>query len=204
MIAFARPQSARNENAHDAFVAMLPQIKQQASIAFRSRRPEEREELTQEVIANAYVAFARLVQLGREEIAYATPLAMYAVRQVLSGRRVGTKLNIRDVTSPYAQAAGRVKVERLDQYDAGDCGWKEIVVEDRQASPADVAASRLDLATWFRTLPSRRRRIAKVLASGETTKTTARKFNVSAGRVSQLRQELHDSWRQFQGELNAA
>jgi len=39
---------------------------------------------------------------------------MYAVRQVLGDRRVGTKLNIRDGTSPYAQAAGRVKVERLD------------------------------------------------------------------------------------------
>ena len=201
MIAFARDYV---DNAQDWFVAMLPQIRRQASIAFRSRAPESRAELIQEVIANAYVAYARLVELGKQDLAYATPLASYAVRQVLSGRRVGTCLNIRDVTSPYAQAAGRVKVESLDRCDAGDGEWKQMVVEDRQASPADVAVSRLDLSTWFRELPSRQRRIAKFLGRGETTKATAKKFAVSTGRVSQLRRELRDSWRRFQGELNAA
>jgi len=200
MIAFARPQSARdtNSNAQDLFVAMLPQIKQQAAIAFRGRRPEEREELVHEVIANCYVAYVRLVQLGKQDFAFATPLANYAVRQVLSGRRVGSKLNIRDVMSP---ANHRVVVEHPDR---PDFQWMEALVEDRHAGPADTAAARLDFGGWLRSLPPRRRKIAKLLATGETTKATAERFNVTAGRISQLRQELQNSWRQFQGELAVA
>ena len=34
-------------------------------------------------------AYARLVQLGRQGLAFATPLARYAVKQVCDGRRVG-------------------------------------------------------------------------------------------------------------------
>jgi DNA-directed RNA polymerase specialized sigma24 family protein len=78
----------RIDNAHDRFVAMLPAIKQRAHRAFRDQQTEAREELVQEVIANAYVAFARLLPLGKANLALATPLASFAIRQVRSdGRR---------------------------------------------------------------------------------------------------------------------
>ena len=198
MIAFAHD---RLDCVHDRFVAMLPQIKQQAAVAFRSRQPEEREELVQEVIANTYVAFARLVELDKADLAYATPLASYAVRQVVSGRRVGNRLNVRDVMSP---ANRRVTVEQLHRYDHGDGAWKESLVEDKHAGPAETAAARLDVAKWFRKLPAMKRRVARVLATGETTKTTAKKFSLTAGRVSQLRRELQASWQALQGEPVAA
>ena len=38
------------------------------------------------------------------------------------------------------------------------------------------------------------------LASGETTSGVAKLIKVTAGRVSQLRRELFDRWREFQGE----
>ena len=194
MIAFAHD---RLDCVHDRFVAMLPQIKQQAQLAFRSRQPEEREELVQEVIANCYVAFARLVELDKVDLAYPTPLASYAVRQVVSGRRVGSRLNVRDVMSP---ANRRVTVEPLQHYDRRDCEWKEALVEDKHAGPAETAAARLDVAKWFRKLPSTKRRVARVLATGETTQATAKKFSLTAGRVSQLRRELQASWQVLQGE----
>ena len=56
------------------------------------------------------------------------------------------------------------------------------------------------MADWFDSLPLHKRRVAQVLATGETTKTAARKFRVSAGRISQLRREFEDSWADFQGE----
>ena len=92
-----------------------------------AERPEERAELVQEVVANAFVAFARLVELGRREIVYATPLAGYAIRQVLGGRRVGSRLNKRDVMSP---ANRRVAVESLERFDRGDDRWQELLVEE--------------------------------------------------------------------------
>jgi len=45
--------------------------------------------------------------------------------------------------------------------------------------------------------------VAKFLANGETTTAAADKFNVSAGRISQLRRELQESWQEFLGEVNA-
>ena len=203
MIAFARQSSAvtKTTNAHDPFVAMLPKIKLHAYTAFRSHQPEEREDLVQEVIANAYVAYDRLVNLGKQQHAFATPLAQYAIKQVRSGRRVGSKLQQRDVMSP---ANRRVRVERLEKYNSADATWKEVVIEDRHAGPAETAAARLDLAQWFRSLPRRNRRIAKVLAYGESTQAAAKQFNISPARVSQLRRELHQSWRALQGELIAA
>jgi hypothetical protein len=46
-------------------------------------------------------------------------------------------------------------------------------------------------------LPRRLRRIAKTLATGETTGAVAKKFCVSAARISQIRSELAESWRKF-------
>ena len=146
--------------------------------------------LIAEVIANAWVAFKRLMERGLERVIYATPLAGYAIRQVRSGRRVGTMLNVRDVTSEYCQRSKGVKVERLDSFDDGDAEWREMLVEDRQATPADIAACRLDFAAWLETLPGRQRRIAETLSTGETTKVAAKKFRISPARISQIRREV--------------
>ncbi len=134
------------------------------------------------------------------EVVYPTPLAQYAIKQVRDGRRVGAKLNVRDVSSEYAQQAKRFTIARLDHYDAEEGEWREVLLEDRKAGPADTAAARIDIADWFDSLPKKKRRIAATLATGETTKRTARKFRVSPGRISQTRRELQKAWQDFQDE----
>ena len=200
MISFAK-HSVSNESRYQDFLVMLPAIRRHAQLAFRGLDPVERDELVAEVVADAFVAYRRLSELGKRELAYATPLAMYAVRHVRSGRRVGTPVNKRDVLSP---ANRRVTVQPLQHFDQGDGEWKEVLVEDKHAGPAETAAARLDVAKWFRKLPLTKRRIARVLAGGETTLATARRFGLTAGRVSQLRRELQASWRELQGEPVAA
>ena len=199
MITIARPCS-RDTASHAKFLAMLPAIRAQARRACCSANPDAQEEFIAETLANAFCAYERLVERGKESLAYPTPLAGYAIKQVRCGRRVGGKLNAGDVLSP---ANRRVAIERLDQYDAVDGTWREIVVEDRHATPADTAAARLDLAQWFRLLPKRKRRIAQMLAAGESTGVAARRCGVSPGRISQLRQELRQSWQILQGETTA-
>jgi hypothetical protein len=44
------------------------------------------------------------------------------------------------------------------------------------------------------------RAIAKDLAFGLTTKEVAKKYGLSAGRISQLRRALADSWALYQTE----
>jgi hypothetical protein len=205
MIAFAKdPSLARQTKKRTpTFEELLPLIEKQARVAFRHSPSCEREELIAEVVANCYVAYVRLIERGLGNAIFATPLALYAIKQFHAGRRVGTKLNVRDVSSSYCQRQKRVRLQRLDRRDSTG-GWKEVLVEDRHAGPAEVAASRIDFAAWLRTLTSKQRRIAKTLATGESTRVTARKFRVSAGRVSQMRRELHDAWLSFQGELVVA
>jgi len=200
MIARAKKRSSCSAaSTSERFQCLLPAIHEQARFAFRHEPGERHQELVAEVAANAFVAFVRLVDRGLEAIIYPTPLAQYAIKQVRDGRRVGAKLNVRDVSSEYAQRAKQFTVERLDRFDERKGEWKEVLIEDRNAGPAQTAAARIDIADWFASLPTHKRRIAATLATGETTKRAARKFRVSPGRISQTRRELQQAWQDFQG-----
>jgi hypothetical protein len=186
---------------HIVFLDMLPAISRQAAIAFRAAPPVLREELIAAVAANCLVAFVRLIELRKSERAFPSALARYGILQIRAGRRVGSRLRAGELLSGHAQRRGGYSVESLDRFDRDENGWREIVLEDRRAGPAEVAACRIDFADWLRQLPARLREIALVLAGGESTSRTARMFGVTAARVSQLRRWLKESWEAFQGEL---
>ncbi len=154
---------------HAGFETMLPAIETCARVAFRHLKPEARAEAVQETICNACQAYARLVELGKTDVAYPTALAKFAVRQTKEGRKVGGKLNIRDVSSDYCKQRKSVFIERLDHYDSEEEAWSEVLVEDRRTGPADTAIVRIDFATWLKLLPRRLRKVATFLGNGETT-----------------------------------
>jgi hypothetical protein len=205
MIAIAKqsPTTSSNDDqaaCHDQFLSLLPAIRRHARVALRHQETEAREEAVNATIAHAWAAFVRLFELGRAEVAYAGPLAAYAIARVREGRSIGNRLNARDVTSIRCQRRHGVQIESLNQID-GHGDWHEIVVEDRKASPAEVAIMRIDFSAWLDSLSRRDRRIAEVLASGESSRHTARHFGLSVGRVSQIRRKLYDAWKRFQGEV---
>jgi hypothetical protein len=182
---------------------MLPKIRLHARVCFRHLDPEARQEAIQDVVCNAWKAFVALVKRGKADVAYATPLARYGIMQHRDHRRVGNRLNIRDVLSSYCQAKKHVTVERLDRFDRFDGKegqWLEILLEDKHAGPFDIVRTKLDFAGWLRSLPLRLRRIAKFLANGATTTDAAEKFGVSLGRISQIRKELKAAWHAFVGD----
>ena len=185
---------------HKTFLGMLPQILTHAKCAFAFLKPEARAEAIQEVVANACQAYARLVELGKTDIAYPIALARYGVRQTRDHRKVGGHLNIKDVLSKYCQNRKGITVERLDKFDRAENVWEEILVEDRHAGPAATACARLDMDSWLKSLPVRHRKIAQYLSLGNQTSQAARKFKVSAGRISQLRKELAANWQRFIGD----
>jgi hypothetical protein len=182
------------------FLRMYPAVRRYAVMRFRSLPAELREEMVAETIARALLDYVRLVERDKEHLASATPLARYAISQVRAGRRVGCSCNGRDVSSQYCQIRHGVSLQSLDAHDERTGGWQEILVEDRHAGPAEVAASRIDFEQWLQTLPRRNRQLAKRLAIGETTSSSAREFGISSSRVSQLRGELCQAWHSFQGE----
>ena len=150
-----------------------------------------------EVIADTVVAYARLAKVGKEHLAYATPLVTFAAGSTRAGRRIGARRNIRDTMSDFCQRRKGIVVEHLNNFDHCAGEWHEIAVEDRRSGPAEVAAFRIDFNAWLQTLSLRDRRMAAVLATGESTAGAARMFAITPGRVSQLRKKLHDAWCAF-------
>ncbi len=191
------PQAASAPD-DERFLEMIPAIQRYARSAFRNLRSQVREEAVCAVVADAFFAFRRLVELGKQDRAYATPLARFAVRRYWAGRCAGMTQG-RDLTSSKARTTHGVIIERLDKLDNQTQNWRQTLVEDRRATPADIAAARIDVAAWLRSLSQRNRRIAETLALGNTSSETARQFGVSRARVSQLRRELQASWQAFQG-----
>src|SRR5882724_11831852 len=76
-----RRLSVSQQTAQD-FEAMLPTIRRVASYRFRRAPPWRREELIQDVIAKAYLAYVNLVARGKSALAFPTILADFAVRHV--------------------------------------------------------------------------------------------------------------------------
>jgi hypothetical protein len=183
-----------------AFVKLLPIICRNARLHLRNLRREEREEGIQEIVASAFASFVRLVARRQAHRAYATPLALYAIRGFRAGRRAAARLNRFDVTSRYCHVQSGLRVQRLDHWDESAQEWREILIEDRRFPPAEAAAVRLDFAAWLQRLSPRDRRVALLLASGESTSLVAQCFQVTPGRVSQLRRELSDDWHIFVGD----
>ena len=186
----------------DDFEAMLPSIRRVAAFGFRHAPRWCREDLINDVIAKAYVAFAELVARGKAALAYPTVLANYAVRQIKNGRQLGCRQNVRDALSSYSQRRKGFVVRPLSDRDAhGE--WEELTV-DRKANPADVAACRIDFRHWLSRLKRFKRQVALRLARGDSTSEVARYFRLSRARISQLRQELRASWNEFQAVPAAA
>jgi hypothetical protein len=146
------------------------------------------------------LAYVRLCERGKSELAYPSVLARYAVAQYRAGRRVAERMNCCDVLSPYARRMKDIRVESINDCDRDEEPWRKVLVEDRHAGPAEIAATRIDVADWFASLTHRNHKIAEALSDGSTTRDVAKRFRLSAGRISQKRRELLESWQEFQGE----
>ena len=188
---------------HAAFLSMLPTIIRYAKVSFREFDPETREDLVQEAVANCVVAYARLVERGKQSLGYPTVLAMYAVRQIKDGRRVGKKANVKDVYDIHAKVKGGYQLQYIGDPHEQCGGWREQLTDNRRTPVPDQAAFRIDFPQWLASLSARDRRIVDELAAGERTSDVARRFGVSAGRVSQLRKQLKESWEEFVGDSDA-
>jgi hypothetical protein len=215
MIAIAKPSpiastttitsDSHNEEAscHDEFLSLLPAIRHQARAAFRFKDADAVEDAISEVSAYAWIAFRRLAQLGRLNLAYPSALARFGVSRVRDGRRVGCRANVRDPLSPWCRRRKGVRIESLDRADERDDAWQLVLVEDHRTGPAAIATMKIDFEAWLQSLPCRQREIAEALAAGHGTGLVACMFRVSPGRIGQLRKVLHQTWCRFQGEVPA-
>jgi hypothetical protein len=197
---------------HGRFEAIRPRIERHARISFRGIRCQPtRDDRIQETVAVTWKWFVDLTEKGRDATCFPMALATYAVRYVRGGRRLCGAEKARDVLSPVAQQRHGFAVERLpasvaavhERRHARPRGQQEQDafeerLQDNTVTPVpDQVAFRLDFPSWLRTLTARERRLIRRMMRNERTRDLAREFQVSEGRISQLRRQFQSGWTGF-------
>ena len=198
-----------------AFLTILPRIERHALVYFRGLRcPHRKDDAVAETVALTWRWFVRLVERGKDPLAFPTVLAAYAARAVRCGRRLCGQGSGKDVLSPLARQRHGFAVEGLpnsvraaheDRYGVAggqrrQDAWEERLRDNTQTPVPEQVQFRLDFPAWLRTLTSRERRLVREMANNERTKDLSGRFDVSPARISQLRHELHNSWLIFCGD----
>jgi hypothetical protein len=195
MIAFNDEQN--NTTWQQSYIDLLPEIEQKLRFAFCRLDKEAREDAIEEGVVHSLLAYVRLHEHGRAEVATASSLAWYSSRHVKRGRPACGRMNGKDPLSRYGQISNDIVIERQRG------NWIDAIVQDKRAAVADQVAAKLDIEAWFTTLTKRTKEIAKDLALGCSTSEVARKHGLTAGRISQLRRLLEESWAKYQQQAVA-
>jgi hypothetical protein len=181
------------------FLALLPKLERHGRICFRHLRClHQRAEAQAEMVALAWHWFVRLARRDKNPEAFVTVLASFAARAVASGRRLCGQEAAKDVLSPLAQRRHGFAVQKLHPYSASlRSPWEEAVRDNTQTPVPEQVVFRVDFPAWRGIQTERNRQIIDQLLMGEPTGSVARIFDLSPGRVAQLRREFHDDWLQF-------
>ncbi len=184
---------------HTAFLTMLHKIETHARIFFRDVKcPDKKADRIAESVALAWVWFRNLARRGKDATAFPCVLASFAARHVKAGRRLCGQERSNDAMSAVAQQRHSFVVEKLSDYSTLNGTPLEEALQDNRRSPVpDQVSFRLDFPAWLTTLSERDQRVVEDLALGHRTIDVARKYGISPGRVSQLREQFRRDWMRF-------
>lgn len=182
------------------YEAALPRILRHARVKLADiRDPGRRDDALQDAIGIGWQHYVHCVEQGKDPDSFISVIAEYAVRQVRDGRHVTSQDSARDVMSRRAQRRRGFSVQAFPEHadtGADDNEAIDALADNRQASPADQAAFRIDVKEWLESLGAKRQIVQDMMAD-EDTKDLAQRYGKSQGRISQIRAEACRSWREF-------
>jgi len=161
------------------FVRRIPALRKMARISFRHLPPEAKEESITNAIGLTWKAFYRLFHRGRaEEPGILDSCMRFAIRQTRAGRTPQGCPRAKDDLSRRWVGPTRLPDFDLEQF------------VGRFTPVFDQVSFRVDVPQFMGTLNDRQRRMAVDLAGGMSTSEAAKKYSLSAGRISQFRKEF--------------
>jgi hypothetical protein len=215
MSAISLPIKLTDDHLQAGFLRILPRIERHARIYFRDVQcAAKRQDLIAETIALTWSWYRRLMKKGKDASNFVSVLARYAARAVGCGRRLAGQEKAKDVMSSVAQRRHGFRVASLpassrtlfgraysavrgqEEMDA----WEERLRDNTQSPVPDQASFRLAYPQFVRSLSQRDRRMAHFLSLGNSATETARRFKLTPGRISQLRQQWCRDWHTLHGE----
>lgn len=172
---------------------ILPVVERHARVWFRNMRcrKDDFADAIADCLAHAWQGYIFALNRGKEPWLFPSMIATFAARKTKVGRKIGKRENAKDVFN--AARAGRIALSHLEDEEE----WQEAVKDNSETPPPDQAAFRIDFPAWLQTLTTRNRKIAKTLAVGHSAKDVAKRFDLSQGRITQLRQQMLDQWEVF-------
>jgi hypothetical protein len=181
------------------FVTILPRLEQVGRKYFRHLRCEDRRrDAVCEMVALAWKWSLRLNCRGKDPSRFPAALATFAARAVSCGRRLCGQERAKEVLSPVAQQRHSFLVGSLPECGSLSGNPLEEALHDNTLTPVPEQVSfRLDFPAWVHSLCERDQQVLGDLMMGERTREVARKYGLSAARVSQLRREFMAGWEQF-------
>lgn len=201
---------------HAKFLELLPRLRRHAEIVFRQVAcPGQRDDLIAEVLALGWQWYRRLCQRGKNVAAFPAVFASLLGRAVKSGRRLTGQERARDVLSSVAQRRHGFRVEALPvatrtaqhelygQYRGQQRldAFEERLHHNTQTPVADQVVFRIDFPNWLKLRTARERRLIRAMAQNERTTELSKQFDLSPGRISQLRREFHQGWERYCGDM---
>ena len=191
----------RRARIQTLFLQHLPRIEAHATLALRHVRCEDtRADMIAEMVAIAWRAFVRLARRGKKPEEFITTLALRCSQAVRAGRRLVGSESAKDALSRIAAVRHNFSVAHLGGEGLPE-GVKEALADCDRGRVPERVAFRIDFPTWRARIAKRDRKVLDALASGAGTGEVAEQFQVSPGRVSQLRREFLTSWLAFHGEV---
>jgi hypothetical protein len=149
-------------------------------------------------LALAWWWFIRLVRRGKNPEGFITVLADFAARAVSSGRRLCGQEKVNEVLSPVAQRRHGFTVQRLHPSGSPPGSpWDDAVRDNTQTPVPSQVIFRVEFPIWRSRRNKRDRRIIDRLLLGERTGAVAQAFDLSPGRIAQLRRQFHADWLCF-------
>lgn len=185
------------------FEENLPRIQQVVRYYLRRVPHRHRQEAISDAVSLVWVYFIRLWTAGKNPMRFLSVVARYGALHTKAGRSIDTCTPLGEIMT-HVKSSRRGNSANVSPPPKRSPAWKLAVIADKGESPADTAAFRIDFEEWTCGLPARDRRMVFELASGATTSDVAKHFEISAGRVSQLRNELRENWERFQGVSQTA
>ncbi len=184
------------------FEQALPRIVTRANVSFRFVRcSHQKSEYIAEVVALSWIWWQRLRHAGKNPATFVSTLAGYAARAVAGGRRLCRAEAANDALSRRAQCRhGFTTVPIQTSGNASLDSFRDAIKGNTRTPVFEQAAFRCDFPIWLATLSDRDRSLVGDLMQRERTGALARKYGLTAGRISQLRRQFHLDWTAFVGD----
>lgn len=170
---------------------IVPRIQAAVPKCVKKIGAEDDSELIQDGVAQAAMAIESCEARGQP--LFASSIAYFAVQRLKSGRR-SNYAGRADALSPASQLDGNSVVSSMDAPipgdDEGDQYSMHDVLGNIEEDPSQQAARVLDWEALMADLDDRKVAILRATAEGGKLDALARKFHVSAPRITQLKHEL--------------